>query len=586
MTNSSGRIRADAKVTTDLAGLQIEPRDARDSHRLAGLLRQALDHQVKRRHSGVLIAARFSDLLLDEVHGVDLVWTPEARAFAENRARLRPRLRSLHSQLLQIRASSRSEAGRAIADHTDLAQLDDHQVVNVAAMTMADGPGLCVFDEQGAGKTVTLIFAFDALCSRDEVDRALIVAPKSMVAEWKRDFTRFMGDLYTVRIVAGTRREKLAALRSGADVLVTNFETAAALEHDLRAILRRYQGRFVLGIDESFYVKNLDARRTQAIRRLREFVGRAYVLCGTPAPNAPHDLVQQFNVVDFGIAFDGVEIPDDREHARPVVQGVIEDRGLYVRHLKQDVLPGLPEKSFTRVVVPLEPEQERLYRAAEGELLGELQGIDDTQFTRNLTSYLARRAALLQLCCQPASVVSGYWETPAKLMALDSLLEELVSRRSEKVVIWSFYTASIDAIMLRYQRFHPVRYDGSVSSIDERREAVRRFQEDDETMLFVGNPAAAGAGLTLHRARFAIYESMSNQAAHYLQSLDRIHRRGQERAVEYLVLLADETLELSEYDRLNRKERAAQELLGDQVAPPATRQAMLDELTAAAALRT
>ena len=55
---------------------------------------------------------------------------------------------------------------------------------------------------------------------------------------------------------------------------------------------------------------------------------------------------------------------------------------------------------------------------------------------------------------------------------------------------------------------------------------MRKFQEDSRTMLFVANPAAAGAGLTLHKSHIAIYESMSNQAAHYLQSLDRIHRRG------------------------------------------------------------
>jgi SNF2 family DNA or RNA helicase len=117
-----------------------------------------------------------------------------------------------------------------------------------------------------------------------------------------------------------------------------------------------------------------------------------------------------------------------------------------------------------------------------------------------------------------------------------------------------------------------------------RREAVRRFQEDDETMLFVGNPAAAGAGLTLHRARLAVYESMSNQAAHYLQSLDRIHRRGQTREVEYFVLLCDQSLEVREYERLTSKERAAQDLLGDNVVEPVTRQTMLAEAESARAL--
>jgi len=345
----------------------------------------------------------------------------------------------------------------------------------------------------------------------------------------------------------------------------------------IRAALRRRQGRAVLVVDESFYAKNLEAKRTQAIRRLREWCGRAFVLCGTPAPNSPEDLVQQFNVVDFGSTFDGVHIPKEREAARPVVQAAIDRKGLFVRHLKMHVLPDLPAKRFHRLLVPLKPVQSEVYRNALNDLVLDLRSTDDAGFNRQITSFLARRSALLQVCSNPASLVPGYTEVPAKLSTLDSLLEDLIGRRGEKVVLWSFYTASLDAIAGRYGRFNPVRYDGTVSDVGERREAVRKFQEDEETMLFVGNPAAAGAGLTLHRARFAVYESMSKQAAHYLQSLDRIHRRGQNRAVEYLVLICDRTIEVREYQRLIAKERSAQELLGDGHEEPVTRETFLTE---------
>jgi SNF2 family DNA or RNA helicase len=73
---------------------------------------------------------------------------------------------------------------------------------------------------------------------------------------------------------------------------------------------------------------------------------------------------------------------------------------------------------------------------------------------------------------------------------------------------------------------------------------------------------------------------MSNQAAHYLQSLDRIHRRGQARPVEYIVLLCQGSIEEEEYNRLLRKEAAAQHLLGDVVEPPIERAAMLAETLA------
>jgi SNF2 family DNA or RNA helicase len=119
--------------------------------------------------------------------------------------------------------------------------------------------------------------------------------------------------------------------------------------------------------------------------------------------------------------------------------------------------------------------------------------------------------------------------------------------------------------------------------VDARREAVRAFQNDSSTRVFVGNPAAAGAGLTLHAARVAVYESLTNQAAHYLQSLDRIHRRGQDRDVRYVVLLGRDTIEETEFETLRRKEQAAQDLLGDLVDDPPTRETMLAELSRSSA---
>ena len=74
-----------------------------------------------------------------------------------------------------------------------------------------------------------------------------------------------------------------------------------------------------------------------------------------------------------------------------------------------------------------------------------------------------------------------------------------------------------------------------------------------------------------------IYESLSNQAAHYLQSMDRIHRRGQDRPVEYFILLCEDSLEIGEYDRLVAKEKSQGALLGDRPAQIVSRKSMLAE---------
>jgi SNF2 family DNA or RNA helicase len=537
--------------------------------------------QIKRSAEGVIVQANSSWGLLSLKGEIDLRWSAEAIQFANNRQRALEIHRSMVSTAREILEGGKKVAEQYLMDIQDLEALDDHQWVNVAVMALPESYGMCVFDEQGAGKTVTMIYTFDALVSRDIADFLLVVAPKSMVAEWKKDFARFKGDLYYLEIASGSRKEKAKKMASGCDVLVTNFETAQSMEAELRALLRGYSGRAVLAVDESFFIKNLDAKRTRALRRLREWCGRAYVLCGTPAPNAPHDLVQQFNIVDFGRTFGTASIPEDREEALPVVQTLVEDSGIVVRHLKADVMPDLPEKRFHRVFIPLNPVQERLYRAALNGLIEDLQSISDGEFMRNLASFLARRSVLLQICSNPSSLIPGYDELPAKVGVLDSLLTEIIEGQKEKAVLWSFYTSSLDALFSRYRAYNPVRYDGTISDVRLRGEYVERFQEDDSTMLFIGNPAAAGAGLTLHRAHIAIYESFSNQAAHYLQSIDRIHRRGQAKEVEYVVLLCDRTIEIPEYERLLAKEQQAQELLGDIVDEPITRESMLSEMVKA-----
>ena len=539
---------------------------------------------VTRSAAGVRVPVALAGLLDGHVSEVEMRWTPEARRFVENRKHVAAVHARVFEALGQIRSGGPSLARQMITDSDGLGVLDGHQVVNVAAMTLPESPGLCVFDEQGAGKTVTLIFALDLLMERDEVDTAVIVAPKSMLGEWPKDLTRFRRDIYRTSVLTGTAREKRRLLADGADIFVTNFETAVSLEAELRTLMRARPGRTVLAVDESFFIKSLDAKRTRALRRLREWAGRAYVLCGTPAPNSPADLIQQFSLVDYGHCFAGVELPADRDLAAPVVQTAIEDRGLFLRHLKADVLPDLPLKRFQRVLVSMAVQQARLYRATLHGLVADAEAVDEAGFVRRRASFLARRSALLQICSNPKGVSESYAEMPAKLVALDALVEQLVGQRREKVVIWSFYTASVEAITQRYARYGAVRYDGTVSDVVARRDAVLRFQEDDETMVFVANPAAAGAGLTLHRARVAIYESLSNQAAHYLQSLDRIHRRGQERDVEYVVMLCNGTIEVSEYDRLVQKEQAAQELLRDEVDAPITREAFLADVRKAAAL--
>lgn len=455
--------------------------------------------------------------------------------------------------------------------------LDPHQGIAVNCLILQGLFGLCLFDEQGTGKTLVSIAAFDILSDRGEIDRAFIVGPKSLTREWISEIRRFLDEKYRITPIEGNTESKFRALNSKSDIFVTNYESISSLTTSFCSAAKNFNSLLV--IDESFFIKNPQAMRSSAIADLREACARSFVLCGTPAPNSPEDIINQFNLADRGYTFENFEVPEESHTAFEAIQNRILTRGTYIRRTKTDVLPDLPEKCFKLVTVEMVGKQLALYEKAKSELILYLKSLDNRTFSRNLTTYFQKRAALLQICVSPKLIDSLYNETPVKYVVLDKIVNDLVSRQQKKVIVWSVYTQTIDEIQTRYSHLGVSRVDGTIQSVQERSEAVRRFQEDPSVSLFIGNPAAAGAGLTLHASSDNIYISYSNQAAHYLQSLDRTHRRGQiSDSVNYYFLLCQNSIELGEFERLRQKEQVQKLLLSDPKDSSVTLEGALDEL--------
>ena len=108
-----------------------------------------------------------------------------------------------------------------------------------------------------------------------------------------------------------------------------------------------------------------------------------------------------------------------------------------------------------------------------------------------------------------------------------------------------------------------MRYDGKTSEAD-RLLAKQQFQAG-EVQFFVGNPAAAGTGLTLHAAHTVIYASNSFNFTDRLQSEDRAHRIGLEHPVMYIDLIAPGTVDEHIVRSLIKKLDISSELTGDQL---------------------
>lgn len=454
--------------------------------------------------------------------------------------------------------------------------LDPAQEVAVSAMVTPDLLGLCLFDEQGIGKTVMTIAAFDVLRQREQCERLVIVSPVTMMAGWKEEIERFVPKKYKVVLLEGSPTQKRDIVLGPFDVLICNFESLSSLLVPLKAAMG--SKKTLLAVDESFNVKNDAAVRSVAVRELRRHSVRGFVMCGTPAPNSAVDVIHQFDIADDGYTFAGFVAPKDAEEQVEAISARIEERGAFVRRLKDEVLPFLPPKNFNVISVDMVGRQASLYDEARDRLELTLKSMDNATFKRSLATYFQQRATLLQICACPETVDPSFTDTSAKIKALDELVKRVVAKNGKKLVIWSFYVASLREIFKRYSSYSPVLLDGS-STATQRAQAVKRFQTDPETRLCIANPAAAGAGVTLHAASDAAYISFSNQAAHFLQSIDRIHRRGQTASsTDYHIIVCRGTIEETEIQRLRTKEVRQHELLGDQTKWPNSLDEALVEL--------
>ena len=453
--------------------------------------------------------------------------------------------------------------------------LDLPQQYAVNAMVTPDLLGLCLFDEQGSGKTVMTISAFDILKRNEQIDSMIVVCPKSMLSGWECDIKKFIPD-YSITIADGNQIERRNAALAAKDILVTNYEGVDSILVTLTALSGKL--KFLLVVDESYFAKNSEANRSRLLVKLRPYCKRCFVLCGTPAPNSPYDLINQFNIADNGFTFSAFSKSENPDTDKDRIAMLLSERGTFVRRLKNDVLSKVPEKNFKIIRVELTGQQKDIYERSRNSLALELRTYDNEKFRRNLTSYFQKRSVLLQICSIPSSIDPTFHDIPVKYLVLDKLLHDLFSQ-NRKVIIWTSYKASIKELSIRYADHAPLIIAGDVST-SQRKIAVDTFQNDPTRLLFIANPAAAGAGITLHAAYDAVYLSYTNQAAHYLQSLDRIHRRGQlSDDVNYYLLACRDTIEETEIIRLRTRELQQHDLLGDFIAWPTSLDDALAELS-------
>ncbi|NGZ75780.1 DEAD/DEAH box helicase [Saccharibacillus alkalitolerans] len=410
-------------------------------------------------------------------------------------------------------------------------------------------------DDMGLGKTIqSIAYLLSVLPEiREEARPALIVAPASLLYNWRSELERFAPEIRAA-VADGTKAEREAVLSQAndLDVLIVSYPL-------LRRDLTRYEQMnwHTLVLDEAQAIKNPDTQTARAVKSLH--AGFRFALTGTPIENSLEELRSVFDAVLPGL------YPNRRKFADLTREEVAKRaRPFLLRRLKSDVLGELPEKIESMRITELLPEQKKLYAAHLAKLRVEtLKHLDSSEeLGRSRIQFLAGLTRLRQICCHPALFVEGYAGRSAKFEQLLETLEEC-RRAGRRVLVFSQFTEMLSLIgrELGYREM-PFFYLDGATPPRERLELCERFN-DGEKGVFLISLKAGGTGLNLTGADTVILYDLWWNPAVERQAEDRAHRMGQTRVVQVIRLVAKGTVE----EKMHELQRKKTQLIDEVIRP-------------------
>ena len=400
----------------------------------------------------------------------------------------------------------------------------DHQI-KTADFLIRNRKAFC-FNEQGTGKTASVIWATDYLMSKGVLKRVLIVCPLSvMKAAWQEDLFKFA--LHRrVDVAYGSREKRKKVVSGNAEFVIINFDGVEIVKNDIIA------GEFdLIVIDEASAYKNAQTNRWKTMRDINKHVHNLWMLTGTPAAQSPADayglakLVNPAGVPQFFSHFKDLvmlKVSDFRwvpkANADQVVHKALQPA---IRFEKAQCL-DLPPLTYTDRDAPLTPQQNMYYKKLKSQMLIEAAGEEVSAV--NAASKLTK---LLQISCGSVYTDTGEvvdFDASTRL----KVVKEVIDESSHKVLIFVPFTHTID-LLTKYLTKQGITNDiinGNVGA-NRRAEIVKEFQNNVEPKVLVIQPQAASHGLTLTAANTIIWYAPCTSVETYLQANARIDRPGQ-----------------------------------------------------------
>ena len=434
--------------------------------------------------------------------------------------------------------------------------------------------GGCLADDMGLGKTVTVLALLDerrlakqaaarmpegadAHATAGRAPRAsLVVAPRSLLFNWKREAERFAPALRVAEYHGAGRDDVLESVGDW-DLVLTTYGT---MRRDA-ALLAAVPFDYVI-LDEAQAIKNA---ATAAAKATRTLSGRhRLALSGTPIENHLGDLWSLFEFLNPGLL--GSLQHGLLGRARKGEEGALEvlRRGLrpfILRRTKAQVAPELPARNEDTMLCELEPAERRLYNQLRDHYRQLVLGLVERQgLQRSRFQILEALLRLRQAACHPGLIdPRKHTGSSAKL---DALIERLDEARAEghKALVFSQFT-SLLAFVRAALDTRGVPYEYLDGHTRDRERRVTRFQEDAACPIFLVSLKAGGLGLNLTAADYVFLLDPWWNPAVEAQAIDRAHRIGQERPVFAYRLISADTVEEHIVELQARKRQLADAII-------------------------
>ena len=418
-------------------------------------------------------------------------------------------------------------------------------------------------DDMGLGKTLQTITHVTTEKAEGRLDEpCIVVAPTSLVGNWKREFEKFAPHMKVVVIHGPKRHGRYAEIRD-ADVVITSYPI---LVRDLE----RFDGRvFHMAIlDEAHTIKNKRSRNHDACQALQ--ARHRLCITGTPVENHLGELWALFHWLNPGLLGDEnrfrqwYQVPIERDGDEPRLESLREQVAPYIlRRLKKEVAKDLPAKTELVRPVELVGKQRELYEhirvAAHGQVR---QLIKKKGFAASKIPILDALMKLRQVCCDPRLVkmqAARFVKTSAKYEKLLTMFDDLLPS-GHRVLVFSQFTQMLGLISQGLKE-KGIKHLTLTGTSRNRQGLVDAF-EAGKADIFLLSLKAAGVGLNLTSADTVIhYDHWWNPQAQ-AQATDRAYRIGQTRPVFVHNLVVAGSVEERMLKLQARKRRLADAILG------------------------